>query len=259
MSKGTALITGASSGIGEALARQFAHKGFDLIITARREDRLEALADELRSEARIHVVPCDLGITGGAAHLIAAIDALGIEVDVMVNNAGVAWRGNFLDLEPNDIDTLITLNVSALSTLTRHYARSMMDRGHGRILNVASVAGFQPVPSMSVYAASKAFVISLTEGLSEELRGTGVSVTALCPGLTRTEMADTLLPAEQIPPFAMASAEEVAREGYDALMAKEVLRIPGVANQAALAWAKYQPRWLIRGLGGMFARLNPNG
>ncbi|MDZ7684231.1 MAG: SDR family oxidoreductase [Gammaproteobacteria bacterium] len=256
--KGTALITGASSGIGEALARQFARKGFDLVITARREDRLNALATSLADEVDVHVIPCDLGVAGGGSRLIEAVGALGIEIDILVNNAGVAYGEPLTELSEDDIDTLIGLNISALTTLTRHYAVDMAARGHGRILNVASVAGFQPVPSMSLYAASKAFVVSLTEALSEELRGTGVSVTALCPGLTKTEMADTLVQqVEGLPPLVMASADEVAREGYNALMAKEVIRIPGLANKAAVTWAQFQPRWLIRGLGGMFARLKP--
>ena len=133
----------------------------------------------------------------------------------------------------------------------------MVQRGAGKILNVASVAAFQPVPSMALYAASKAFVLSLTESLSEELRGTGVSATALCPGLTRTDLVNDLH-AQDVPPFMMSSTADVAREGYNALMANEVIRIPGVANQAAVTWAKHQPRWLVRGVGGLFARLKPN-
>lgn len=259
MADRTALVTGASSGIGEALARQFAAKGFDVVITARREERLKALADELGETVRVHVVACDLGRPGGARELITAVADLGIQVDVLVNNAGIAYSSYLTELETAEVDGLIQLNIQTLTTLTHHYANEMKDRGFGRILNVASVAGFQPVPSMSLYAASKAFVVSLSEAISEELRGTGVSVTALCPGLTRTEMADTLVDfAQDLPPFAMSTAAEVAREGYDAVMAKEAIRIPGLANQAAVTWAQFQPRWLVRGLGGMFARMNPS-
>lgn len=253
----TALITGASSGIGEALARQFAEREFNLVITARRADRLTALADSL-SHVDVTTVPCDLGAPGGAQQLIDAVAAEGKQVDVLVNNAGVAYSSFLTDLTPEETESLIALNITALTRLTHHYANEMMARGFGRILNVASVAGFQPVPSMSLYAASKAFVLSLSEGLSEELRGTGVSVTALCPGLTRTEMANALVDqAENLPPFVMSTPDEVAREGFDAMMAKEAIRIPGIANQAAVAWAQLQPRWFIRGLGGMFGRLNP--
>ncbi len=258
MNDRTALITGASSGIGEALARQFASRGFDVIITARREDRLKALAKELESHAAVHVVPCDLGAPGGARKLIDAVTALDIDIDVLVNNAGIAYSSYLPDMTDEEIAGLIELNISALTLLTHHYANDMKERGFGRILNVASVAGFQPVPSMSLYAASKAFVVSLSEALSEELRGTGVHVTALCPGLTKTDLADALVEqAQDLPPFVMATAAEVAKEGYDAVMAKEVIRIPGIANQAAVAWAQFQPRWLVRGLGGAFARMNP--
>jgi len=170
MGAGTVLITGASSGIGEALARKFAAEGFALIITARRRERLQALADELGGD--ITVVDADLGVPGGAAALIEAIADR--DVSVLVNNAGVARTGDFLSQDIADIDAMLALNISALTTLTRHYAEQMAKRGVGRILNVASVAAFQPVPGMSLYAATKAFVLSLSEGLSEEFRDRGV-------------------------------------------------------------------------------------
>jgi hypothetical protein len=119
------------------------------------------------------------------------------------------------------------------------------------------VASFQPVPSLAAYAATKAYVLSLTESLSEELRGTGVTTTALCPGLTKTALLDEVQGFD-VPAGIASSPAEVAREGVDALLGREVIRVPGIANQAALAWAKHQPRWLVRGLGGMLARINPN-
>jgi len=256
MSKGTALITGASSGIGEALAREFASHDYDLIITARRGDRLEALAAELRPQVWVDIVISDLATDTGPATLIAAVARLGKDVDILVNNAGVAHSNSFHTTTVAQIDQLIGLNIRALARLTHHYSQPMVQRGAGKILNVASVAAFQPVPSMAVYAASKAFVLSLTESLSEELRGTGVTATALCPGLTRTELVDDLM-AQDVPPFMMSSTQDVAREGYNALMTNEVIRIPGVANQAAVTWAKHQPRWLVRGMGGLFARFKP--
>jgi len=129
----------------------------------------------------------------------------------------------------------------------------MIDRGYGRILNVASVASFQPVPGLAVYAASKAFVLSLTEALSEELKGTGVTVTALCPGPTRTEMADAFQGIEGLEMF-LASPDSVAREGFDACQSGQVIRVPGVFNQALVAWGRYQPRWLVRAVSGFTAR-----
>jgi len=254
VSRGTALITGASSGIGEALARQFAANEFDLIITARRETRLQEIATELGTEVKI--VSCDLASPAGVDHLIAEVgDA---QIDVLVNNAGIAHNGFFQDQTTPDIENLLALNISALTQLTHHFLPGMINRGAGKILNVASMASFQPVPSLAVYAASKAFVLSLTESLSEELRDSGVSVTALCPGLTQTDLLDEIQGSD-IPPILVSSATDVARQAYDALMNREVIRIPGFTNQAAIGWAKHQPRWLIRGMGGLFARFGSAG
>ncbi len=256
MSKGTVLITGASSGIGAALAKQFAQHDYDLVITARREKNLQELKDSIHRDINIEIIKCDLTDPNGPDDLIKTIEANGIDIDILINNAGISVPGKFDELDQQDIDNLLSLNVRALTFLTRHYVATMILRVSGRILNVASVAAFQPVPSMDVYAASKAYVLSLTESLSEELRGTGVSVSALCPGLTQTEMVDSL-GAQNSPPFLLSSADDVAKEGFDALMAREVIRIPGIANQAAVTWAQHQPRWLIRGLGGLFSRLKP--
>lgn len=256
MSKGTVLVTGASSGIGAALAMQFAKNGYDLVITARRERNLQELKDSLDSRINVKIVKCDLTSPNGADDLVKAIETSRIHIDILINNAGIAVTRNFAELDQKDIDNLLALNILALTRLTRYFLATMIQRGSGRILNVASVAAFQPVPSMNVYAASKAYVLSLTESLSEELRGTGVSVTALCPGLTQTEMVDSP-GAQNSPPFLVSSAEDVAKEGFDAVMAREVIRIPGIANKAAVTWAQHQPRWLIRGLGGLFSRLKP--
>lgn len=257
MSRGTVLVTGASSGIGAALAKQFANNDYDLVITARREMNLKELRDSLGTGNDIEIIRCDLAEANGAQQLVEAIEAKGIEIDILVNNAGIAASGKFDQLDKAEIDNLMSLNILALTRLTRHYLPLMISKGNGRILNVASVAAFQPVPSMAIYAASKAFVLSLTESLSEELRGTGVSVTALCPGLTKTEMVSQAQ-AQEIPPFLMSSTDQVAKDGFEALMAKEVIRIPGMANQAAITWAQHQPRWLIRGLGGFFSKFNRN-
>jgi short-subunit dehydrogenase len=253
MNKGTALITGASSGIGEELARYFSNQGFDLIITARREANLQTLASEL--SGNVTVISCDLADPAGVDTLVNAISEH--TVDVLVNNAGIAYSGNFQDQTEDRILNLINLNIVALTRLTHRLLPGMIKRGMGRILNVASVASFQPVPSLAAYAASKAYVLSLSESMSEELRGTGVSVTALCPGLTKTALLDEVQGFD-VPMGIASSPADVAREGYEALMAKEVIRVPGIANQAALAWAKHQPRWVVRGIGGLMARFNPN-
>jgi short-subunit dehydrogenase len=175
-------------------------------------------------------------------------------VDILVNNAGVAFPGFFQELNPDQVDGMINLNIRSLTRLSYLLLPGMLERGSGKILNVASVASFQPGPANSVYAASKAYVLSLTEALSEDLRGTGVTITALCPGLTKTEMIDDVADSDRIPPYLIATAESVAQEGVDALMNGEVIRIPGLANQAVANWAKYTPRWLVRSWGGMFAR-----
>jgi short-subunit dehydrogenase len=255
MSNGTVLITGASSGIGEELARIFAEKHYDLIISARREKRLQALAEELGADSSVTCIVCDLSMEEGPAQLVEDIRGHGLEVDILVNNAGVSYQGLLQDLSLDEVDDMINLNVLALTRLTHMLLPDMIHKGSGKVLNVGSVASFQPMPSASVYGASKAFVLSFTEALSEDLRGTGVTVSALCPGLTRTEMIDDAENSELIPSYLMASARSVAKEGYDALMKAEVIRVPGLANQAAVTWTRYQPRWMVRGWGGLLARM----
>ena len=255
MSRGTVLITGASSGIGEALARKFHDEGFDLIITARREDRLNALKSELSGQD-VTVIASDLSTEAGISQFLENISVRPDQIDVVVNNAGMMDEVDFTDIPTDDLLKTIGLNITALTRITHYFAKTMKSRGHGRILNVASVAAFHPVPGMDLYAATKAFVLSLSESLAEKLRDSGVTVTALCPGLTATDMVDPSL-AGTLPPFMMSSADEVAREGFDAVMNREVIRIPGPANRMALTWAQHQPRWLVRGLGGFAARFLP--
>jgi short-subunit dehydrogenase len=256
----TTLITGASSGIGLELASIFAEKGFDLVLVARREDRLRALAERLESahRVRVTVLPMDLLTDGAPTHLFEAVGRQGIEIDVLVNNAGVLEVGAFREIGLEDQLRLIDLNVRALVALTHLWLAPMLARGGGRILNVASLAAFQPVPSMTVYAAAKAFVLSLTESLSEELRGTGVTLTALCPGLTRTEMADRAKESSEavrwLPDVLIADVEGVAREGYEACMEGRVVAVPGVPNRLVSTLVGTYPRWLVRRVGGWFGR-----
>jgi short-subunit dehydrogenase len=252
MPRPIALITGASAGIGEEFARLFASRGYDLILAARREDRLQDLAAELAG-CTTHCIGVDLAKAKGPEKLIARIRELDLAVDVLVNNAGVISTEPMLEEDANWLTNLVNLNVRALTELTHYFGRQMARRGYGRILNVASVASFQPLPGMAVYAASKAFVLSLTESLSEELRGTGVTVTALCPGPTKTEMADAFADVQGADWF-LADAKRVAKEGFDALQAGQVIRVPGLANQALVNWTNYQPRWLVRTLGGFASR-----
>jgi short-subunit dehydrogenase len=162
----------------------------------------------------------------------------------------------FAKLTTEQIERTITLNITALTQLIHQFLPAMKARKSGRILNVASVAAFHPVPGMDIYAATKAYVLSFSEALAENLRDTGISVTALCPGLTDTNMVDTSV-AGAIPTFMISQPDEVARSGFDALMNREVICIPGNANRLALAWAQHQPRWLVRGLGGLANKLTP--
>jgi len=185
---GTALVTGASSGLGVEFARQLARRGYAVVLVARRRERLEALAAELRTLGRASVVlDADLGLPGAVPRLLEDLDARGIEPDLLVNNAGVGLYGPALDHAPERIEALLRLNVFALTELALALGRRMALRGSGGIINVSSTTSFQPDPWVAVYGASKAYVTSFSLALGEELAPRGVRVLTLCPGLTRTE------------------------------------------------------------------------
>lgn len=258
MARPVAVITGASSGIGRELAMIFARKGYDLVIAARRESKLDALAAEIieheGAACSVQVIGVDLGKAKGPRRLLAEIQDRGIEVDVLVNNAGLAASGPFAQMSTARALAIVNLNIRALTELTLGLLPPMVARGHGRILNVGSIVAFQPVPSMAVYSASKAYVLSLTESLSEELRATGVTVSALCPGLTNTEMTDDIEVVSEVPDIFVGEARDVAEQGYRACMRGEVIVIPGLLNQAFVGWTQAQPRWSYRMLSGIAAR-----
>jgi short-subunit dehydrogenase len=170
-----------------------------------------------------------------------------------VNNAGTAQAGRFAAMSQDAVVAMIDVNVRALTALTRAVLPGMLERKRGKILNIASVASFQPVPAMAVYAATKAYVLSFTEALAEELAKTGVTATALCPGLTNTPLVSRI-GATEVPTFAMLAPAEVAREGFDACMSGEVIRTPGITNRLTTTWMRYQPRWLVRRMAGMVSR-----
>jgi short-subunit dehydrogenase len=253
------LITGASAGIGAEFARLFAANGYDLVLVARREDKLSALRDELaNSGAHVVVIAKDLSLKTAAKSLYQELKSINLPVDVLVNNAGVAYGGAFTAMDTDAVQQMVLLNAATLASLTKMFATDMVARGSGRILNVSSLSAFQAVPSMSLYAATKAFVLSFTEGLAEELRGTGVTVTALCPGFTDTEMVHDIARTggsmPEIPAFLISDVKSVVKDGYEACMNGEVVRVPGLANQISAMWSQTQPRWLVRTLGGMFSR-----
>lgn len=257
----TVLITGASAGIGAALARQFAAGGFDLVLVARSRDKLETLARELKGEHAVEatVMPADLSTPGAPKALFEAVKKRKLVIDILVNNAGVLEMGAFSAIAPGRHQELIALNVATLTDMTSRFLAPMLERGKGRILNVASIAAFQPVPSLATYAATKAYVLSLTESLSEELKGSGVTVTALCPGITETSMVDRAreanAAASQLPPFMIGDVNDVAAQGYAALMAGEVIRVPGVLNFAASLAARATPKWVVRRFAGALGRM----
>jgi hypothetical protein len=256
----TTLITGASGGIGLELARTFAANDFDLIVVARRESELEVLAERCRKEhgVHVHVLPMDLLGPEAPAKLAQQLADGGLDVDVLVNNAGLMDTGRFAEIDVDRHERLVQLNAFVLMSLTRRLLPAMIERGRGRILNVASTSSFQPVPSMALYAASKAFVLSLSESLSEELKGTGVTVTALCPGITKTDMyeaaQDANAVARNLPGFMLSNVEDVAREGYEACMSGRAVVVPGLPNRLLASSAQLYPRWLVRSLGGVIAR-----
>ena len=253
MRRGTVLITGASSGIGEAFARRFAEEGFDLILTARREERLLALKTELDPDT-ITVIPGDLSTSEGIDAFCESLAALDLEVDILINNAGVLFEETLEAMSQAQLDAMMSINMTAPARLIHKLLPAMKQRGSGRILNVASMAAFHPVAGMDLYAATKAFLLSLSESLAENLRGTGVSVTALCPGITRTESVNEKM-MSALPDIAIMSPAAVADAGFQALMQREAISVPGDANRLALMVAQHQPRWLMRSLSGLAARL----
>ncbi len=249
MTRKLALITGASGGIGLEIARLFARDGYDLALVARSAERLDVVAAELRARGNIVVTTFtqDLSAPGAARVVFGQIPAC----DVLVNNAGFASNGRFAELDEARILDEISLDVTALTQLTRLYLPGMIERKHGRILNVASTAAFLPGPNMAVYYASKAYVLSFSEALAEEMRGTGVTVTCLCPGATATGFADRAeMTATRLMRGPQANATDVARAGYDGLLAGKPVVVPGITNKV-LSWtAHLTPRrmllWLSR-------------
>jgi uncharacterized protein len=245
----SALVTGASSGIGEQLARLLAADGCDLIVVARRAGRLEQLAAELRDAHRVQVevLPADLTTPAG---LLAAENRLadpGRPVELLVNNAGFGLSGAFADVTADGAEAQIRLNVLALVRLTHAALPGMLRRGHGGVLNVSSVAGVLISPGGATYAATKAFVTSFSESLQAEVAARGVHVTALCPGLTRTEFhAEGHDRAAAAPAFAWLRAGRVARAGLDAVAAGRPLSVPGAQYKAIVPLARAIPRRILR-------------
>ena len=255
----TVLVTGASSGIGEALATKFAEGGYALVLVARRAEKLARLARQLESQyqTQIQVFPADLSMRGAAKKLITKLNSLNTDIDILVNCAGVLKHGQFIRQSPELHKSLIDLNISGLTDMLSHFLPPMVKRGSGRILNVASIAAFQPVPSLATYAATKAYVLSLTESLSEELDGTGVTITALCPGVTATNMvtaAEENSGGLKIPDFVVGDVDDVAAQGYKDCLKGKVISVPGTINLATTVSGRLTPKWLLRRISGVLGR-----
>jgi short-subunit dehydrogenase len=236
----TALVTGASGGIGLEIARELAGD-HDLVLVARSADRLREAAAELGGA---RVLAIDLAAPGAVAGVVDEIP----DVDVLVNNAGLGDYAPFAEADPAKLDTVIALNIGALTSLTRAYLPGMLSRGRGRILNVASTASFQPGPLMAVYYATKAYVLSLSEALAEETRGSGVTVTALCPGPTASgfQAGAAMEQSRLVRGRTLETAASVASYGVAAMRKGDAVAVPGVMNKMLAASIRFTPRPVVR-------------
>jgi uncharacterized protein len=260
----TALVTGASAGIGSAIARELAARGHGLVLVARRKERLVALAGELAEQhgVRVETIACDLAKAAPRARLPARIADFGLDVEILVNNAGFATGGPFHESDPERELEQVRVLVEAVVALTSAFLPAMVERGRGAILNVASTAGMQPMPYSAGYSAAKAYALTFSEAIHQEVHGHGVTVTALCPGPVETDfwqIADWKVNTGQsferaVPRPARISAEEAARAGVRGMDAGDRVVVPGLPVRAAMLAARYVPNavklpaieWMMR-------------
>ena len=246
--KKVALITGASAGLGVEFARQLSKRGHRLVLVARRKERLDELAKEL---GNARVVALDLSKSSAAAKLMADLEAAGETVEILVNNAGFGLIGRFAELDAKRERQMIDLNVGTLTDLCRAVAPQMIKRKSGGIINVASTAAFQPGPRMAVYFASKAFVLSFTEALHEELKPHGVRVTCLCPGPTRTEFGEVAgFNGNGMFDRVAMESPEVVEAGLKGLDKNHAVVVPGILNKITAASTRFAPRPVVRKIAG---------
>lgn len=255
----TALITGASAGIGEAFARLFAAKGFHLVLVARRVDRLEALSAQLSADHGVRCTPlaADLSDPKGVRALMRAVKQKKIDVDVLVNNAGMSGSYRFAEAEWSELAAEIQVMITALTELAHAVVPGMKERGYGRIINVSSIAAYAPPAASLLYTGIKSYVLNVSQSMDMELKQHGVNVTALCPGFTRTEFHDvmgTRNAANQFPDFVWQDAADVVQEAYDAVMSGKPVCVPGWVNRLTVAGLRPLPDVLRYQLG---LRLNP--
>lgn len=249
MSKEPALITGASSGIGLELARILARNGHPLVLSARNASELERIGAELQSRhgVAVHVVVADLTQPDAPQVIYDAVERLGVSIGMLVNNAGLGTHGPFVDIDASVDMHMLTVNIMALTHLTKLFLPAMVARRSGRVLNVASTAAFQPGPFMACYYASKSYVLSLSEALADELSGTGVTVTTLCPGPTATGFASRaqLEDSRLFSSRPTMGAAEVAEIGYRAAMLGKPVVVAGALNAWMAFSVRFAPRWLL--------------
>lgn len=247
MTRPVALVTGASIGIGKEIAVQLAQQGHDLVLVARSEGKLHEVAAELEKQhgAKSTVIASDLGRAGSAQALFDAVKSKGLAVDVLVNNAGFGLKGRFVKMSLAEQQEMIQLNVTTLTELCWLFGRDMAARGHGRILNVGSIASFEPGPEFGVYSATKAYVLSFSEAIDAELRGQGVNVTTLCPGAVLTNFHDRASNDSKLLLATAMQPAPVARAGLRALFAGRPVVIPGLLNWLAAFTVRLTPRRLV--------------
>lgn len=254
--KELALITGASSGIGLDIARSLARRGFDLIVAARREDRLLALKQELQEahKVQVHVLATDLSRPEAAAELHRRSVSLG-EVTALINNAGFGIKGPFLHHDPAELRNMLQVNMTSLSELTRLFLPAMVQQRHGYVLQVSSIGAFQPSPDYAAYSATKSYVLSFSYALNRELSGTGVSVTTVCPGITETEFHEVARHEKSafLKMMNMKSAD-VAEMSVKAMLARRAILIPGFLNKVNSLLMESMPRWLSTAIAGAAVR-----
>ena len=246
---GTSVVTGASSGIGAAIAKELASRGHSLTLVARREERLRTLATELTSAHGVaaEVIAADLGKPEGREQMVEELRGRGRVVDVLVNNAGFGHQADFATSPRERMVEMVDLNVGAVVDLTSRFLTGMVDRGRGSVINIASTAAFQPLPGSAVYAASKSFVLSFSEAIRTELRGTGVTVTAVCPGPVKTEFTEVAGIGgveDRTPSAVWMSAEEIAQHAVDGAVNDRRVVVPGALNRATALAGQHSPRAL---------------
>ncbi|MBF0490826.1 MAG: SDR family oxidoreductase [Candidatus Omnitrophica bacterium] len=245
----TVLVTGASSGIGCEFARILAQHRYDLVLTARTQSKLEAMAQDLRRlhGVKVTTIACDLSQGDSSQLIYDQVKKQGLTIDILINNAGIGDWGYFIDSNLQKQEQMLQLNVIALTTLTRLFLPEMVLRRQGKIVNVASTAAFQPGPLMAAYFATKAYVLSFSSAIGYELKGSGVTVTCLCPGPTATQFQEITFPKDlrlthgrELP-----TAYEVAEYGYQAMLRGEAVAVYGFFNRWMVFWARFLPLGLI--------------